>query len=100
MDYEGMTPENTPIVRINWRDIVTVDNWGDDDEVAQPIECVTIGYLIGETATDITVAASYDYREERWGTKHSFPKTPPEMVMIKDQAPAVARELEEIWEKE
>ena len=90
--YEDLTPENTPIVRVNWSDIVTVDNWGEDDETVQPIESLTIGYLLEDTPTMVVVAASYDYRAERWGTKHAFPKTPPEIVVILDQVPAKERE--------
>ncbi len=83
-DYSGLKPHNTPIVTVHWSDIVSEDNWGQDDEVTQPIECVTVGWLLEETPTMIIVGSSYDFREDRWGSKHAFPKNPPEISTVKE----------------
>ena len=87
MDYSALHPGNTPIVKVAWSDIQFLDNWGEDDEVVQPVESATVGYLLEDTATVVVVASSYDYRAERWASIHAFPKAIPEVTVIKDQAP-------------
>lgn len=87
MSYEELTPTNTPIVKVAWADIMFIDNWGEDDETVQPVESATVGYLLEDSATVIVIASSYDYRAERWGSIHAFPKFQPELTVIKDQVP-------------
>ena len=97
MDYSNLKPDNTPIVVIGWSDIVFDDQWEENPEDAvQPVESVTVGYLLEDSATMVVVASSYDYRADRWASIHAFPKRIPDVTIIKDQAPAVARHLTDI----
>jgi hypothetical protein len=78
------TPALADLVEIRWSDIVTDDAWGDDEGPLHPVESLTVGYLLEETPTMIVIASSYDFRAETWGTKHSFPKNPPEITTIRE----------------
>ena len=98
MKYDHLTPMNTPIVRINWHDIVSVENYN-EDENAQPIEVSSIGWLLEDSPTSITIAGTYVWREERWSDQQTLPKLPPEIEVIQDQAPAPKRKLKEIGEE-
>lgn len=51
---------NYPIVEIEWLDIITQSGWSVMKDVleAEPIQCKTIGYLVAERETHITVAHS------------------------------------------
>ena len=80
---KALTPETAKLVRINWQDILFEDSWNDDQEPVQPVECMTVGFLIEDTPTMITVAGSYDYRAEQWATIHSFPKGKPTKEELK-----------------
>ena len=91
MDYSALNPGNTPIIVVSWQDIVFNDVWGEDDDTVQPIESATVGYLLEDSPTVIVIASSYDFRAERWGSVHAFPKSPPEIVMIKDQVNEIKR---------
>lgn len=91
MDYSALHPGNTPIVKVKWQDILFLDNWGEEDESVQPVESATVGYLLEDTPTTIVVASSFDYRNDRWSTIHAFPKSPPEIEVIIDQAPMEER---------
>ena len=91
MDYSALHPGNTPIVKVQWSDILFMDNWGEDDESVQPVESATVGYLLEDSPTIVVVASSYDYREERWASIHAFPKAPPEIEVILDQVPTKER---------
>ena len=91
MDYSALHPGNTPIVKVQWQDIMFLDNWGDEDETVQPVESATVGYLLEDSPTLVVIASSYDYRAERWASIHAFPKSPPEIAVIKDQVEAIKR---------
>ncbi len=69
---------------VKWEDIYTCDNWGEGDETVQPVECMTVGFLLEETKSMVVIGSSYDYRSERFGTIHAFPKTKPEVILIKE----------------
>jgi len=99
MDYSHLTPTNTPIVRVDWHDIVSADNYN-EDERAQSVEVASIGWLLEDAPTAVTIAGSYVWREERWSDQQTFPKAPPEITVIKDQAPPVKRDLTEIGDNE
>ena len=98
-DYSHLNPRNTPIVEVEWQDIVSVENYNDDED-SQSIEVISVGYLLEDTPTDVKIAGSYVWREERWSDKQSFPKTPPEVSVVKDQANAPERKLTEIGEED
>ena len=90
MDYSHLTPNNTPIVQVNWHDIVTKENYNEDEET-QAIEVASVGWLLEDTPTEIKIATTYVWREERWSDQCSFPKAPPEIVVIKDQVDEIKR---------
>ena len=98
MDYSHLNPTNTPIVKVDWHDIVSVQNYN-EDEGAQSIEVASVGWLLDDSPTAVTIASSYVWREERWSDQQTFPKAPPEITIIKDQAPRPPRELKEIGEE-
>ena len=67
------SPRSCKLVIVHWEDIQFNDNW-DDDNPVQPVECVTVGFLVKDEATFVGIASSYDYREEQWATKHAIPR--------------------------
>jgi hypothetical protein len=80
-DYNDLTPLTADPVIIHWEDIVGVDNWN-DSETVQPVECVTLGWLLEDSATMIVVASTYNYRDNEWATMHAFPKTDPRVEVV------------------
>lgn len=84
-EYSHLTPDTAKYVRVDWQDIKLVDNWGADEEIVQPVESVTAGWLLEDSETMVVIASSYDYRDERWGTVHAIPKCPPEVKVMVDQ---------------
>ena len=94
-DYSHLTPNNTPLVQVNWMDIVQGDNYNEDDDV-QGIEVSTIGWLLDDNMQEVVIASTYVWREERWSDQHAFPKAEPEVVIVKDNAPAIERQLVDI----
>ncbi|MCK4500178.1 hypothetical protein KAU11_06745 [Candidatus Babeliales bacterium] len=85
MDYSHLTPTNTPIIQVNWWDIVKGDNYNEDDNV-QTIEVISVGWLLEDSATEVKIASTYVWREERWSDQHAFTKSPPEIEPVKDQS--------------
>lgn len=82
-DYSHLTPQNAKIVTVDWEDIVFSDKWSGDEEDTQPVEVITLGWLLEETPTMLVVAGSYNYREEQWATVHSFSKKAPAITVIR-----------------
>jgi hypothetical protein len=81
IDYRDKTPNEAPVVRVNWEDICFSDSWNEEDGgLIQPVESTTIGYLIYEDDTRVAVAGSYNWRTGEWASVHAFPKAPPEVV--------------------
>ena len=78
-----LTPETAPLVRIDWEDIKFDDSWGEDEEALNPVESMTVGYLLDDTASSITIGSSYDYQSNRWGSRHTFSKVEPKITVIK-----------------
>ena len=81
--YEGKTPENSELVTVTWEDILTEDNWGIEEATVQPVECITVGWLLQDTPSMIVVGSSFDYRAGTFGTIHAFPKVEPKITVIK-----------------
>ena len=81
-DYDAnLNPKNTPKVLIEWEDIHYGDRWNDDDEV-QPVESLSLGWLLEETEAMIVVASSYAWREQHWGGLTAFSKIPPRVTRL------------------
>ena len=79
-----LTPQTATLVQVDWSDIVADDNWDGGEGLIQPVEAVTVGWLIDESPTMVTIASSYDYRAQQWASLHTFPKTPPQITKIKE----------------
>ena len=77
-----MNPNTAKLVRVNWHDYISVSNWNDEDDDIRPPAISSIGYLIEETPTEIIVATSYNWDDDRWSDFTAFPKTPPEIQEI------------------
>lgn len=75
-NYDHLTPLNTRPVLVRWEDIVAADNWNEDD-ILQPIEVVTLGWLLEDSPTQMVIASTYNYKEEQWATLHALPKVMP-----------------------
>ena len=78
---KNLDPMTAPVVRIDWEDIVFMDNWN-EDETVQPQESTTVGYLLEETPTMYVVASSYNWRDRQWGTVHAISRAAPTMKEI------------------
>ena len=84
-----LTPETAKLVRVDWEDIKFDDSWGEEENSLNPVESMTVGYLIVKTASKITIASSYDYQTERWGTQHTFSRAMPKItVLAGDRTPS------------
>jgi hypothetical protein len=80
-NYDHLTPSNARPVIARWEDIMFSDNWN-EDEMSQVIECVTMGWLLEETATQMIVASSYNWKDGEWATIHALPKVTPTVEEI------------------
>jgi len=79
----SLTPKTADLVNIDWEDIKFDDSWGEDEDPLNPVEAITVGYLISETPQAIVIGSSYDYQSERWGSRHVFSKAVPKITIIK-----------------
>ena len=75
--YEDKTPDNTPLVKIWWYDIVF-----DDDGNTNIVSRVTAGWLLEDAETYIKLASTYCGEEKMWQTEHSFPKIAPRIEPV------------------
>ena len=83
--WAGRTPENTPLVKFEWKDIRSTDRWNDEEETVRPARRIaSAGYIVYEgpdphdPAEDVVILANhYDYEEERWSEFTCFPVTVP-----------------------
>ena len=62
-----------PIVVVHWRDITSVDNWNYAEE-AFMVELYTLGWLIDETDSSLTIATCWDQSDGEWRILTMFPK--------------------------
>lgn len=81
--YKHLNPKNADLVTVDWVDITFCDEWNNEDGDSDPVECVTAGWFMEETASEIVVCSTYNYRDEEWATKHELPKTPPHLAVIR-----------------
>ena len=82
--YNTLDPNCVRLVRVDWEDIVFMDNWN-DDETVQPQESTTVGYLLDETPTMIVIGGSYNWRDATWGTIHAISKAKPRITVLKGE---------------
>jgi hypothetical protein len=75
-DYDHLTPSNTKAVMVRWEDIVALDNWNVED-VIQPIEVATLGWLLEDSPNQMVIASSYNWKDSEWASFHAFPKMKP-----------------------
>ena len=80
-DYTGKTPNNTPVVSVEWQDFQTAENWNEDD-VPETYGAVSVGWLLEESKTSIVIATTYSYEDERWSGYFTLPKLPPEVTVL------------------
>lgn len=84
-DYRDSDPSTASLVRVDWEDICFSDSWNDEDgEDLQPVESTTVGYLLLETPTRLVIGSSYNWRERRWGTVHTFSKAVPMVTSLSE----------------
>ncbi|MDD5510860.1 MAG: hypothetical protein PHI12_08620 [Dehalococcoidales bacterium] len=50
--------KGTKIVKVEWKDAFETNGWSYDLSEMVPADCVTIGYLIQDCETHITIASS------------------------------------------
>ena len=62
-----------PVVVVHWRDITSVDNWN-YEEKAFMVEMYTLGWLIDETDSSLTIATTWDATTGDWRILTMFPK--------------------------
>ena len=56
------------IERIDWLDSCSHDGWHSAGDIAyEPVKCVTVGYLVHETDTSVTLAQSVHDGDQRAG---------------------------------
>jgi len=80
--WKDRTPENTPLIAVNWRDIRAVSRWDDDEEEVRPArKLITAGFLLYEgpdpeelEADILVIAETWDGEEEGWYGITCFPK--------------------------
>ena len=83
--WEKRTPDTTPLIPFDWRDIRSTDHWAGQEEDIRPARRITsAGYLLydgedpGEPEAEIIVIGNhYDWEEEMWSEFHVFPKFVP-----------------------
>ena len=80
-DYTEKTPENTPVVKIEWEDFQSVENWNDDED-AETYGCVSVGWLLENTEKHYLLARDYSYDDERWSGLFAMPKLPPVVTVL------------------
>jgi len=81
-DYSHLTPENAPLIIVDWEDIYFSDNWDEDGEIVQPRESKTVAYLLEDSESQLVIASSYSWRDDRWATVHAIPKMPPKYITL------------------
>lgn len=89
-DYSHLTPDNTPIVKVLWFDIVSVDNWN-EDENAEIATITTIGWLLENNPKWVKVAGSYSWDDGSWSSQTVFPKGEPDVEIVVDQVGTIER---------
>jgi hypothetical protein len=88
--YDHLEPKDCRIVKVEWRDIIFNDAWNDDSPDLDTPDGVQLGYLLEDGPHDVVIAGGYNYTDEKWCTIHAFPKTPPEVIPVVQEAePAV-----------
>jgi len=74
------TPNNTPLVRVDWEDIQCTDRWEDDG--VDPAECSSTGYLVDLTPVALKLAGGYSWQDGRWGWMMALPRGCIQMVRV------------------
>ena len=74
-----MTNKKPSLVLVEWDDAYSNSMWHSDSEVDAEFhdygwECVTVGYLIRETKTGITLAARASFTNKSWGLLQRIPR--------------------------
>lgn len=69
--------EKIPLVMVQWVDAISDDRWADfHDALREELApCVTVGFLIHQTDTHITIAASTHSDLQRVGDRMTIPNT-------------------------
>jgi len=83
-DYSDKTPGNTPIVCVDWSDIVGPEEWNDEGG-GQIWDFVAVGWLLEDSEKQIVIAGFYSHDTQEWKSKHAFPKLPPQIIAVRDQ---------------
>jgi len=100
-DYSHLTPDITPLVRVDWEDIYFTLNWEEvPDDGVHPRPEMNEGRLLYKSKTEVVIGGGYSYWEEQWNTIHCYPRgAVTKITVLIDAAPAPKRKLKEIGEE-
>lgn len=78
--WAGKTPRTTELVSVQWRDITSIANWNEEEEVAPVRHFSTVGYLLyeGPDPKDegeemVVIASTWDGDAAKWRDYTVFP---------------------------
>jgi len=79
MEY---TPDNAPLVFVEWEDIQAHEDWNEDSEADTTCTLKSVGWLIEDGPKKLVIASTYDYENEKWANKFAISKLPPNVVRL------------------
>ena len=65
------TPNDVPVVRMEWEDIQCGDRWETGD--VHPAECSYVGSLLLQSESEVVIGSGYSWQDSEWGWRIAFP---------------------------
>jgi hypothetical protein len=81
MAYEGVG-DNSAIVVVHWGDITSTPSWNVDQEPGVT-HFATVGFLVEDSDSLVTIATTWDKDELVYRDFHSFPKSDPTLEVVR-----------------